>query len=73
MSGYDDYNIIIFITNPINWLNIKWLTRINVNPDTTYLFLPLLYLQHIAFWAILGHLVDLIRVRVRNKRKNDIK
>lgn len=71
LSGSDDYNLIIFITNPISWFFENWLTKINTNPDTTVWFRPILYLLHIAFWAILGHLIDFIRVRVRNNRKND--
>jgi len=54
LSGNDDYNILIFFTNP----------------DTTFLFKPIIYLSHIAFWGLVGLLIDFIRVRVSKKSKN---
>lgn len=69
LSGNDDYNILIFFTNPITLLLADWVTNINTNPDTTYLFRPIIYLSHLVFWGLVGLLIDLIRVRVSENRK----
>lgn len=69
LSGSDDKNLLIFITNPINFFLVDWVTNINTNPDTTFLFKPIVYLLHIAFWGILGLLIDLIGVRVIKNRE----
>jgi hypothetical protein len=69
MSGNDDKNILIFLTNPINLYLNSWLTKINTNPDTTYIFNPLIYLLHLTFWGILGIAIDLLIRKVKNSKK----
>lgn len=66
LSGNDDKNILIFLTNPINMLLVDWLTDINTNPDTTQLFKPLIYVLHLAFWILLGLVIDWL---VKRKKK----
>lgn len=65
VSGNDDKNILIFLTNPISLSLVKWLTTINLNPETTMLFRPLIYLLHLLFWGGLGWLLDTLARKIK--------
>ncbi|NMO98181.1 hypothetical protein [Paenibacillus lemnae] len=72
LSGQDDKNILVFLTNPINLYLEGWLTRMNTNPDTTDIFKPIVYLLHLLFWAILGIAIDsLIKIVEKFKMKEN--
>ena len=72
LSGNDDKNILIFITNPINQYLLSWLTDVNTNPNRTHFFKPLLYLLHLTFWGLLGLTIDILIMKVRKLIKNKI-
>ncbi|PZT54744.1 hypothetical protein [Paenibacillus silvae] len=68
LSGNDDKNILIYLTNPFNPFLNKWLTGINTNPETTYLFRPLIYGLHLLFWTGLGLIIDKLIKKDKNKK-----
>ncbi len=67
LTGNDDKNILIYLTNPFNPLLNRWLTDINMNPETTYLFKPLICGLHLLFWTALGLIIDKLIKKSKNK------
>lgn len=74
-TGNDDKNILIFLTNPLNWILNDWLTKINMDFNTTQFFKPLLYILHLLFWVGLGLIFDgiirNIKIKYAIKKEND--
>lgn len=68
LSGNDDKNILIYLTNPINPLLNDWLTKINTNPETTSFFRPLIYLFHLIFWGGVGLILDRVIMKLKRNR-----
>ncbi|WP_342555639.1 hypothetical protein [Paenibacillus sp. FSL R7-0652] len=70
LSGNDDKNILIYLTNPMNSLLNGWLTHINTNPETTYLFKPLICGLHLLFWTGLGLVIDTLIKKDKARRQS---
>ncbi|MGQ8874429.1 hypothetical protein [Paenibacillus sp. TSA_86.1] len=70
LSGNDDKNILIYLTNPFNPLLNRPLTDINMNPETTYLFKPLIYGFHLLFWTGLGLIIDFLIKKDKARKHN---
>lgn len=69
LSGNDEKNILIFLTNPIHIFLEKWLTSINTNSETSHFFRPIIYLLHLVFWGVIGLTIDGLIVKIKNTKK----
>lgn len=69
--GYDDKNLLLFLTSPVLlWLNPQ-LTDMRYTLDNELLTQLILYAIHFFTWLLFGLLIDwLFSRRIRNKRNN---
>jgi len=65
--GYDDKNIIIFLSNPLNTITEGWVSDFNSkNNKSAYYFA--LYSTHLLFWLAAGVLIDIVISKVRKRK-----
>jgi hypothetical protein len=61
LAGLDDKNLLIFLTNPLNWI-------LENEPQWRSVTPYLIHVSHLVFWGALGWGIDLV-VRKWNQRK----
>ncbi|WP_284641678.1 hypothetical protein [Paenibacillus silviterrae] len=69
LTGHDDKNIPIFMTNPLNMALEGTVARLHETMGNEEAWHALLYALHLGFWFAAGLLVDLIAIKVRAAKK----